>query len=540
MNRRMGLFPLFLMVMSPFLAPYRFGTGLAFAEERVISYKAGSLRMTLNAAGRVQSLLDTGQNKEYLAPGQPAFLISLQLDVKAISPTSLSCNEARDVLTFGFGLSGVGAVVKVAVKGTHITLELDSVQGARPTQVTWGPLPTVIGEHVGPFVGVVRDERFAIGLQVLNVESVGRCGRTTFGSQLSAYATEREGGVKGSKIAVFGCPADKALTTIGEIEVAEGLPHPMLDGVWGKVSPTARLPYLLCGFSEKNLDEILELAQKGGFKYVYDTNPFETWGHFKLDRKRFPDGEESMRRCVERASKRGIRLGCHTLCDFITPNDPYITPVPDPRLARTGSSRLASAVDEKATEIAVADPGPFKDLGVMGTAMIERELVRYSGVSATAPWKLLRCERAAWGTKASAPLFSRFLQMEIAPLLPQLGPLCLGEDPRPLRLAPHPHHLQALIPVTMPLEAARRGVQRMTGVVTGRLGQQVLDLLQARRLRRRPRAVNRPPPHRRRQQIIGIFPISHQPIVINVHLHRLRDLAPVESRVDVPQILEWS
>ncbi|MCY2990129.1 MAG: hypothetical protein NTY19_19985 [Planctomycetota bacterium] len=45
----------------------------------------------------------------------------------------------------------------------------------------------------------------------------------------------------GSKIALFGCPEKEALATIGNIEVAEGLPHPMLDGVWGKISPTARL-----------------------------------------------------------------------------------------------------------------------------------------------------------------------------------------------------------------------------------------------------------------------------------------------------------
>ena len=32
------------------------------------------------------------------------------------------------------------------------------------------------------------------------------------------------------------------LDTIGAIEVAEGLPHPMLDGVWAKKSPRATRP----------------------------------------------------------------------------------------------------------------------------------------------------------------------------------------------------------------------------------------------------------------------------------------------------------
>ena len=43
-----------------------------------------------------------------------------------------------------------------------------------------------------------------------------------------------DGGVAGSKIALFGCPAKEALSTIGKIEIAEKLPHPILDGVWGK------------------------------------------------------------------------------------------------------------------------------------------------------------------------------------------------------------------------------------------------------------------------------------------------------------------
>ena len=33
----------------------------------------------------------------------------------------------------------------------------------------------------------------------------------------------------------------------------------------------------------------------------------------------------------------GVRLGVHTLSNFITPNDPYVTPKPDPRLARIGN-----------------------------------------------------------------------------------------------------------------------------------------------------------------------------------------------------------
>jgi hypothetical protein len=76
----------------------------------------------------------------------------------------------------------------------------------------------------------------------------------TFGSTLQAYTRNRhrervipnwgherytvlpfsDGGIVGSRIALFGCPVDDALSTVGAIEVAEGLPHPMIEGEWGK------------------------------------------------------------------------------------------------------------------------------------------------------------------------------------------------------------------------------------------------------------------------------------------------------------------
>ncbi len=38
----------------------------------------------------------------------------------------------------------------------------------------------------------------------------------------------------------------------------------------------------------------------------------------------------------------------------------------------------------------------------MNTVVIAEELIRYSAVSARAPWQLLDCERGAWGTRAAA------------------------------------------------------------------------------------------------------------------------------------------
>lgn len=366
----------------------------------MLVFESRLLRIGLDSAGRVRTLYDLEHHEEYCVPGEPAPLLSLVVDRREIAPTAAAYEEKGRRIRLSFG-GGINAIVRAAAKPTHLTFELASVAGASPTRINWGPFPTTIGETIGATVGVVRDGKFALGIQSLNIQTIGGAARAAHGSSLWAYALEHDGGIKGSKIALFGGPAQEALATIGEIELAEGLPHPILDGIWGKVSPTARRSYLITSFGEGDIDEVLELARKAGFKYVYDGGPFETWGHFQLDPARFPDGDQSLRRCVGKAAQSGIRLGVHTLTGFITTNDPYVTPVPDPRLARMGSSVLTEAIDEKATEIGIADPTAFRDRQTLAAAIIGQELIQYGAVSEDPPWRLLACKRGAFGTRPS-------------------------------------------------------------------------------------------------------------------------------------------
>jgi hypothetical protein len=175
----------------------------------------------------------------------------------------------------------------------------------------------------------------------------------------------------------------------------------MLHGAWAKLSPYATASYLIVDFSESTIDEAIEMTQQAGLKYLYHSSPFATWGHFQLKPALFPNGWDGFRTCVEQARKAGIAIGFHTLSNFITPNDPYVTPKPDPRLARTGSSPLTSGVDASQTEIPVADPACFRKQTAVSTVTIGEELVRYDRVSEQAPWRLLECQRGAWGTTAS-------------------------------------------------------------------------------------------------------------------------------------------
>jgi hypothetical protein len=333
------------------------------------------------------------------------------------------------------------ATVRVEAGTNHLTLELIDVQPPGQADIAqWGPYPTRLRQTVGEVVGVVRGDGFALGLQALNIKTLGgfpendegnadrpyAAAPTAWGSVLQAYSMDRSKPrsiavwnkrapnmpvpaipgetVLGSRIALFGCAESEALDTIGRIEVAEKLPHPLIDGVWAKVSPERGRSYLIASFSESDIDEMLGYVKRANLMSLYHGNPFKSWGHYEPSPKYFPGGAAGVKTCATKAREKGIRLGVHTLSNFIQTNDPYITPVPDPRLARTGSSPITAAIDAETTTVPVASPEYFTNrLGnELQTVVIGQELVRYRSVSATAPWQLLDCQRGAYGTRPAA------------------------------------------------------------------------------------------------------------------------------------------
>ena len=388
-------------------------------------------------------------------------MLSVRVAGKLHPPARATWDNAKSTLTLDYEGIGVKAIVAVGAKPTHITCELIELRAAHPVElIVWGPYPIAIGDLVGEVVGVVRDAEFAVGIQALNAKTLGgypsqendiepdgdladdsgnypglppelkkqqswrgdTARHTPFGSIVQAHCRNRnrqriisnwghekfvalpfeDGGVIGSKIALFAGPAAEALRTLGEIEVAEGLPHPILDGVWAKTAPGATASYLIVDFGESTIDRAIEMTRRTGLKYLYHSSPFETWGHFKLKPDSFPRGWDGFRECVEKARQSGIAVGFHTLSNFITPNDSFVTPKPDPRLARIGTSKLTADVDAAQSEIPVADPVWFQKKTDMNTVVIGEELIQYGGVSAEAPWRLLQCQRGAWGTQSAA------------------------------------------------------------------------------------------------------------------------------------------
>ncbi len=406
------------------------------------TFSSKGLLITVDARGQITSLHGGASQGEQLAPNQPAPLLSASVGGQTEEPSAAVFLKDPKTIRLQFEKSGVSMDVGVTESDTHVAFELLRCEPAGVVDlVVWGPYPTVIKKTVGETVGVVRDGEYAVGIQSLNVKTLGGYPENEegidqsrgqaalekpWGSVLQAWCRDRskprnvdawngsfpnmpvppiEGEtVAGSKIALFGCAEAEVLETIGRIEVAEGLPHPMADGVWQKLSPNRGRSYLIAEYAEADIDEMLAWVKRANLMSLYHGGPFKSWGHYELNPKYFPNGVAGLKACVEKGKALGIPLGAHTLSNFIQPNDAYVTPVPDPRLARTGSSVLTGDVDAETTEIPVASPEYFANekANWMHTVVIDTELVRYRAVSAAEPWKLLDCKRGAFSTRAAA------------------------------------------------------------------------------------------------------------------------------------------
>ncbi len=432
----------------------------AHAAEPALVLKTRDAKFVVDTQGSLSGIQRVSDGRNYLLTDAASPLLSLRVAGQWHAPSHADYDKSSRRLALHYSDLRAEAVVRVRRNSAYVTFEVLAVECPQRVElVLWGLYRTTIGEIIGETVGVVRDREFALGLQTLNAKTLGGYptrendieedfnaddhgfyqnlnpelqksqsyrGDTARpvdkGSVLQAFCRNRDearvipnwgysqyavpafrdGGVVGSKIALFAVPADQALATIGKIEVKEGLPHPMLDGEWAKTAPGASASYLIADFSEQNVDAAIAMTRRAGLRYLYHSSPFETWGHFKFKAELFPNGLAGFKACVSKARAAGIRVGFHTLSNFITPNDAYVTPVPDPRLAKVGASALIADISASDKEIAIIAPDIFTNKSALNTVVIDQELVRFATVSAQAPWKLMGCQRGAWGTKATA------------------------------------------------------------------------------------------------------------------------------------------
>lgn len=429
-----------------------FAFTLAFhAGAQNTNLKTRSTQIGIDNTGHFSSIRVEG--KDILHAGKYP-LVTVCADNKLITPTKMTASGNQLKLTMS---DGGTIILKHKESDVCITLEATNVPDKYEV-LLFGPLAVTIHDVVGDVVGVAQGDGLAFGMQALNIKTnagipdeYGKLVTETYGysgksaelsvASIPAYklaaadisdgtvfhfsARRRnkqeyrqvqqiekslvlpvegeDGPIKGAKIAFFGSKNTDALARIGEIEVEQGLPHPLFDGEWGKTSRAAMKSYLISDFSEDNFDMILDKAKRAGFEYVYHSGPFLDWGHFNWDPKFTKGGDEGVKKMVDKAKAQGIAVGVHTLSNFTTTNDAYVTPVPSEHLLKQGVLTLTSDLDKEQTAIKIKKSDLFSMPMSLNAMQIDKELITYGSMEDQGDTYLLKdCKRGAYGTTASA------------------------------------------------------------------------------------------------------------------------------------------
>ncbi|WP_419992737.1 Ig domain-containing protein [Streptomyces boninensis] len=440
-------------------------TALSSAHGR-IRIVAGYLGVVLDQAGTVVSLTDIRNGREYLAEGKSASLISVVVDGKQIRPTRVAITDrGGSLLRFTNDRAGVTVDVRAVTKGIYTTLKAVKVKGPAAGDLQtllWGPYATSVQETVGESVGVVRNGDFALGLRPLTDRTEGAwpqeyqdfgwenevagnpsdlqvapheewsaAGRTPWGSVLRAftydYTKERsratkdgyripvgplpddQGLIAGSRIALFGAAPDLTPTVLSAIAAGEDLPYPTQNGQWQKTAQASSQSFLVLGdLNSGNIPAAADLAKAAGIGYIYSlpnaVGPWQTTGHYQFNSSLGGD-DAGAAAAVKAAEAKGVHLGVHTISDFISTDDAYVTAA-DPRLALGGRARLGSALNATDTTLVLDDNALLADGGPHGKVLrIGDEFVEYATVTQSGSgdkWELTGVKRAQWGSSAAA------------------------------------------------------------------------------------------------------------------------------------------
>lgn len=365
--------------------------------------------LTLNEKGVACSLKHDLSDRELLSSsGESAFL--LNTGGQCVALDRLMWEPEENKLTATSPDNQVAVAMRVKTCSRYIVFEPIGLQGISGCVSLTMRLELAIEGLIGERIATVHGDD-AVGLQGLTPDCSGYARRVENGPvvcvSINFAADNPIGG-----IALFACTGADAMATIGHIEIEEGLPHPEMDGMWAKESPSMTRSYFIADFTPDETNEIIDFVERAGLRVLY-LPPWiwgSKYGHFGVNESIFPNGENDLYRLSQYAHSHGITIGAHTLSAWISPDDSYVTPIPHEGLAVWSRGVLAEKLSVDSSVIRVRADSDFTPASIVskgewykiGTIRIGDELIRFERDEHARDLILLKeCSRGAYGTFAS-------------------------------------------------------------------------------------------------------------------------------------------
>jgi hypothetical protein len=416
-----------------------------------LEFLAGSTSLSLDRRNRAVRLARGDRAPNLLRPVDEPWLQIEGLDGTAIPLDVLEPGPASGSVSVA---SADGRVrVSLAVRGEagHLAFEVSRLAGVALPAVVRARLRLAVTGVVGEHIATVHGGSDAVGFQGLTPYSTGRGDSGPDGPVISVGVWAHADAPRRS-FALFACAGNRALEAIGAIEIAEGLPHPMVGGAWAKESRATRQSYLVANFAPPEVSEALGYAERSGLGILY--LPPWIWspgtgswggrfGHFDVNTEVFRGGRRDLCALADTAAAKGVAIGAHTMSAWISPDDTYVSPLPHAELGYWSEGRLAGAVDAAVVSLGVRPAGqdgfgrrPTGQWYQYRVVRVGDELVRYESMEEKAGVALLTgCTRGAFGTVAAphaAGAGARFLVQAYDHFVPEPGSALEAEQARQL------------------------------------------------------------------------------------------------------------
>ena len=357
------------------------------------------LRLEISPDARLLAFVDRQSGTDYAphAPEQPVAWVR----VAGQQHQASAAGYADGQLALTFGESGLTARLGVVVKPHYLVLRVASVPGGPADELWFADVQLALkGEAEEPFAACA----LALNLQT-NVPELPRAN-----SRLRAACYPRFG-LEGAEVALIGCPPAELRNVMKEVVAeAPALPHSPVGGPWALEGPQNRSSYVFNfgGLSEQAADAWIAQAQSLGFNQIqFHGGSSFRFGDCQLDPATYPNGLASLRAVTDKLHAAGLIAGMQPYAFFIDKRCPWVTPRPDPRLAKDVTFTLAEPLTAEATTVPVTEPtgsmsaitGFFVRNSV--TLQLDDELVTYTGVSPAPPYAFTGCQRGACGTQVA-------------------------------------------------------------------------------------------------------------------------------------------
>lgn len=373
-----------------------------------VTFQTKFLRYSITPDGKNLEFTDISAGRNYAAGGYCGKLIDRER--KEHFPASISYRAPYLEVAYG---NGITAVVAVAEHEEFLTFQLVSVSSDHFYSIS------IVDVEVD--IDYDNDSSF-----------VASCMSMTLGTRMEEYPgqnrklyaeafphiglTKTERSDHPAKAAIIGAPEPLLRQIMKNVieEIPDGeLPKSKTGGPYGCEIELGKCTYTILGspVTPDNIDEVIAAMKKFGIKQAsLHQGAMYRQGDFQVNDKAYPGGLEPFKAVIRRFHEEGMIVGLHTYTFFLAKAESlsvYTTPVPHPDLDTLRDFTLAVGLDESSTEVVVNEALHDVDLSTgfhsQNTLIlrIDDELIRFTGVSDTAPYTFTGCERGAYGTKAA-------------------------------------------------------------------------------------------------------------------------------------------